>query len=461
MKQVFFIFLLLVTIGCSSSKVITSNVKNVSIYSNKKLVTDKWKLSKDHSPDIYFENIRNDKKRSLIFKTDVEKILLNVEDKSIHNFTIRYKGRDYHQRVIGEKLREKASFTSDYKKGKKGRIDVSIKPAYELLNIAIALSDYGQNKKGIVQKETQYYRDVMKRFGQFQKHPFVLEVDTLCKSDLWMYFNLKMNGHSVKYINKKIVRSEIFGSTSFQNSNILVPYLNLMQDFSDKSNFLDFFNKNQVYYNKLESFYSDTIGLQGMLNWLDKNFPGNGKYDYTHIIFSPLVASNQSLVSFNNNGFKELQPHVNFPHENLYGNIRKRISKKALEVFRGTIVFTELNHGYSDSETLKFKDKVLKATSNKKVWSSKKMQKLYPGFRLFNEYMNWAQVTLRAIDILSERDAKEIERQVNTTMTKNREFYKFEKLMNYLIPLYKNRKSRTLSDLYPEIIKWFVRNNDI
>ena len=50
-----------------------------------------------------------------------------------------------------------------------------------------------------------------------------------------------------------------------------------------------------------------------MKRWLDKHFPTSNHYDSYKIIFSPLVNSSQSSTWFESNGFKELQPHVNFP----------------------------------------------------------------------------------------------------------------------------------------------------
>jgi hypothetical protein len=50
-----------------------------------------------------------------------------------------------------------------------------------------------------------------------------------------------------------------------------------------------------------------------MLIWLRREFPDVRAYDTFNIVFSPLVGSNQSVTWFESNGFRELQPHVNFP----------------------------------------------------------------------------------------------------------------------------------------------------
>ena len=55
-----------------------------------------------------------------------------------------------------------------------------------------------------------------------------------------------------------------------------------------------------------------------LLGWVP-NFPNANKYDTYKIIFSPLVGGNQSVVWLESNGFKELQPHVEYPYRNLKG----------------------------------------------------------------------------------------------------------------------------------------------
>ena len=78
--------------------------------------------------------------------------------------------------------------------------------------------------------------------------------------------------------------------------------------------------------------------------WLDRNFPTSNDYSTYNIIFSPLVAYNQSSNWFESNGFKELQPHVNFPYPQDIKSLR--LSPQAEIVYRGNIVFTEINHAF-------------------------------------------------------------------------------------------------------------------
>lgn len=451
--------LTLLFVSCAN-KTIKSNAPMVSIYRNDQVVSNKWKLSVKHSPDIYFENLKPNETKKVTFKTNKEEVSYNVSDKDVFDFSIEYKGQKYKQRIVGEVLKKRANFTKEYQLGKHGSIDVSVPEVYELVNVAIAISKYGKIKEGLVVKDSKYYKRVIKWFEKYSDHKFVKEINTLLEADTWSYFNVKMNGHAFIFENGKIVRNPFFGSTGFMNNNLLAPYMNLMQDFSDKSNFQKFYKGETPFYDSQIRYFSFNIGLKDMMKWLKRNFPGKGSYDYTHVIFSPLVGSNQSLINFEDNGFKELQPHVNYPHNYLYDKLRKKgIRETAINSYRGTIVFTELNHGFADLVSEKYKNRIVKATKDKENWLKPEMQNFYKGIKVFNEYMNWALVSLRLTDLTKGKEQKELLRQVNHTMVKKRGFYKFEKLIKYLVPLYKkNKNKKTVAQLYPDIVRWFEKN---
>ena len=200
-----------------------------------------------------------------------------------------------------------------------------------------------------------------------------------------------------------------------------------------------------------------------MIRWLDKNFPTSNDYDTYKVIFSPLVAYSQSSNWFESNGFKELQPHVNFPYQQDFEQFVKnnKLSKQTEIVYRGDIVFTEINHGYINPEADKYAERIAKATSNRDLWVDKKMgPNYYNGNNLFNEYMNWGLVNLRYVDYVPANEQDKLFTSVEQMMTKGRSFPQFDSFNKFLVNLYRNRQpGQTLADLYPQIIEWFEKNN--
>jgi hypothetical protein len=198
-----------------------------------------------------------------------------------------------------------------------------------------------------------------------------------------------------------------------------------------------------------------------MKSWLDNNFPSSNDYDSYKIIFSPLVAYSQSFTWFSSNGFKELLAHVNFPYLSDFKKIRANVSEHSLNIYRGNIAFTEINHGYINPEAEKYSLKISKAISNRDTWIEKtRSQNYYGGNALFTEYMNWALVSLRILDYVPKDQQEYLIKRVENMMIKNRDFIQFDKFNSFLMNLYKKRRSQqTLADLYPQIIEWFDINN--
>lgn len=303
-------------------------------------------------------------------------------------------------------------------------------------------------------------------FDRFSGHPLLASLDAALKQNPDSYFTLKMNGYAFEFDKAgRVVRSKVYDRTGFRNerSNSLKPYLAQLQSFADATDFRKFYRENSETYREQIAFYRDTANVSEMKRWLDKNFPASKDYDTYKIVFSPLVAYNQSTTWFESNGFKELQPHVNFPYRQDLARYFKggELSAQAELVYRGNIVFTEINHGYINPEADKYGERVLKAISNRERWVDKsKWAGYYGGVSAFNEYMNWGLVSLRIADYAPREEQDLMIANVDRMMTDRRGFPQFEAFDKFLVNLYRTRKlGQTLADLYPQIIEWFEKHN--
>jgi hypothetical protein len=136
-------------------------------------------------------------------------------------------------------------------------------------------------------------------------------------------------------------------------------------------------------------------------------------------------------------------------------------SEVGQNVFRGNIVFTEINHGYINPEADKYAERITRASSNRDRWVDKSRgQGYYGGIACFNEYMNWALVSLRIVDYAPKDEQARMIAAVDRMMVRNRGFLQFEQFDKFLVNLYRSRGAgKTVADLYPQIIVWFERNN--
>lgn len=443
--------------------VIRSNESLVSILDGKVFKKSSWNLVPEAKPDIYDVAIMEGVSQKVTFYTDLDSISFLVAPGKSYDFIIDWNGKKCHQRLVGKKYVPAAVFDEDYIKNRKGKIFVNIPEVYELVNVAMAMTSFGKANKNFIYQKSNYYQAVLDWFDAYGENEFVETLDSILSLNSGYYASLKMNGYAFVFDKSgKIQRSEVYDRTGFrdQKSNMLLPYMEQMQSFADESNFLEFYRQNLDTYRYQINFYKDSINIPEMQTWLGKNFPGSNGYDTYNIILSPLVAYNQSTTWFESNGFKELQPHVNFPYQQDFTALMP-ISQKAVITYRGNIVFTEINHGYINPEGEKYGSRIYEAVSSRKKWvDESKSANGYSGDRIFHEYMNWGLISLRIIDYVDESEQEKLIKRVERGMENGRGFLQFKSFNQFLVALYKNRnEGSTIADLYPQIIAWFEKNN--
>lgn len=443
--------------------VLHTNSQLISIRDGEEYKSNSWRLNPDIKPDVYEVQLTDEKSKHVVFLSDSDSLSFDVSVGDKIDFIIRWNDKDCYQQIIGKRFIPAASFTEEYKNQNKGKTEFKVPPAYEMINVVIAITSFGRTNKNYVYHKSDYFKKVQDYFKPHTNHELVRKLDSILSQNSGYYASHKMNGNAFEFDNDgHLVRSNIYDRTGFrgQKSNNLLPYMELMDSFAKESGFLDFYNENTSFYKSQIQFFTDTANVNEMQNWLSKNFPNVKTYDFFNIIFSPLVAYNQSVTWFSNNGFKELQPHVNFPYRQKMTKIRP-ISENAENIYRGNIVFTEINHGYINPEADKYEQDIQKAISNRNIWLGKgRSENYYRGMALFNEYMNWGLVTLRIADYTTEEEQEKLIPRVVRMMEGPRGFIMFGEFNDFLLKIYKNRKpNQTLADLYPEIISWFDNIN--
>jgi hypothetical protein len=444
--------------------IIRSNVSVISIQDGDELKKNMWWLVPEAKPDVYEAQLKDGKPQRVTFITDVESISFLVEEGKKYDFIIQ-RGDDLcYTQIVGIRFVPAAVFDKQYQDTHRGKTFVEIPEVYELVNVAIAMTATGIEDKNLVYKDSDYYKQLRAWFDKYAQHPLLAALDVELKRNPGRYFTLKMNGYAFEFDKQgKIVQSKVYNRTGFRGdvTNTLKPYLVQLQSFSEDTRFREFYKKNKETYESQMAFYRDTANIAEMKKWLDKNFPASYGYDTYKIIFSPLVAYNQSTTWFNSNGFRELQPHVNYPYPQDVRRNYGEISEVGQIVVRGNIVFTEINHGYINPEADKYAEKILKATSNRERWVDKaKGPGYYGGIGAFNEYMNWGLVSLRIVDYAPKDEQELMIANIDRMMVRNRGFLQFELFDKFLVNLYRTRPAgKTVSDLYPQIIAWFEKNN--
>jgi hypothetical protein len=427
-----------------------------------KRYTDAWEMSPSRQSDPEVVNLGEVEEQGTLgaIITDLDSIGFMIKRGQKQPFCVILNEKD----TVWAALKggaPKATFTEVYKKEHNGKTFIEIPEPYELVNIIMAITPRGIKDSNLINHEVAYYPAMMKYFSPFKNHRAVVIMDSLLKAN--MYYDIKMDAYSITFNRDKLERKKAYDRIAWGGENTILPYLSLIEDFAKKSKFATFYKKNKLYYDSMIRAYRDSLGVPQMQEWLNNNFPKT-RYNCFKIIFSPLVNGDQSTTDFESNGFKEGQPHVNFPDYWFQPNMPK-LSKKGINIDRGSIVFTELNHLFENpefTENQKNRDDYLSIKLNLAFFADKnKAAGSYSDpFRCVQEYMNWGLVSLRNIDLAPKEDLETLLQYRENWMTKYRGFTQFKAFNRFLIKAYQERaKGQTVADLYPQILGWFREHN--
>lgn len=433
----------------------------VDVREGDELYKGSWNINPSLRPDIYDAYIEGKSKRFTFF-SDRDSITFDVRPGKTYRFVFLLNGKDSaFTEVKGIQLAPRVHFSKAYQQAHRGKTFVEVPQVYELLNIVFALTDKGRENSGLIARDTDYYRQVMDWFLPYRDEPAVKKINSELRRAPDAYHCLKMDAYAFEFsTDSTITQSPVYDRIGNSITNCLRANIADLQQFARSSRFQEFYKAHQPFYNQLIRTYRDSIGVPEMRRWLGANFPST-RYDTFKIIFSPLVSANQSASSFDQDGFREAQMHVNFPFRG--PQQASKWSREALYLRDGDIVFTELNHNYIGPEGKKpaNRSRIEKAFSDLAIWNdTSKSARFYdtPG-AAFDEYMNWGLVSLRYVDYAPPAEQAQLIAQIENTMTNIRGFRRFAEFDQFLVKIYKERKKgQTIADLYPAIIGWFEQS---
>jgi hypothetical protein len=424
-----------------------------------------WTLNASYNPDIYVTQLDRGQRKDVCFISGAKQLCRNVGIGEKQDFIITHAGVDYPTRVEGKFVPPAANFDAAYQAAHRGKVTVLVPEVYELVNVAIAVTPYAREAKDqtsryLVMRDSDYHRDLQAFCAPVAGHPFVLWLDKRLRQG--QYARDKMNGYAFEYAaDGSIVRSRTYDRTGFSGDpeNSLLPALEEMRSFSRQSNFRDFYAKHRNLYSEQIAFMGTGLNYPRMQQWLKREFPKVKPYDHVKIVFSPLVFGSQSVTWLESNGFRELQPHINFPYEQ---NFKAPVSAEAKTLQRGNLLFTETNHGFINPTADAYGAQIAKAVSNRDRWAKEGSSADGYGSpqSLFNEYMNWGLVNLYYADHAPAADVAKLISLNEAQQSTGRGFVSFPEFSAFLVDLYRKRPAgTTIADLYPQIIAWFAANN--
>lgn len=417
-----------------------------------------WTLALEAQPDSMSVTVDEDDASRACLLAGAASFCREVSLGEVIDFTIRYDGKDYWTQFIGTP--SQAVFDATYQEAHRDKISIVSPAAYELVNVAIALTDTAQSHPCMIYAQGNYYEALQAYFADYRDHALVTRLNQAMTASLGNYFPIKMSGYSYRFDeNAKLVPNTPYNSTNFTGQpNALAEGLPLLQDFADTTDFLAFYRAHQAVYDGQVADMREGIGIPQMVEWLRDNFPNVAPYDHVRVVMSPLANCMQSVTWMESRGFREIQPHMNYP----YPYTSATLGEDEIRLQRGGLVFTELNHGFINPTAEPFAERIVEALADREFWTDGGQTTGSYGSptALFNEYMNWGLIDLYNWDQLEDHSHFE-ELHTNTKrIMKDRGFVRFDEFSDFLLDLYRNRPEGTrLERLYPQIVAWFEAQN--
>lgn len=343
----------------------------------------------------------------------------------------------------------------------RGKVVVEVPEVYELMQIACSLTESFQDDSNLLRKNRDYYDDVYKHFEDFENHPLVLTVN-----DFFTKHGIPRSQHSIRLnsLNYNLDRNYNVNLKNFliplsnrdQDKTFIIPnYIDLIEDFAKQSNFKDFYEQHNSYYNRLINNYYKLCDFQGMKTWLENKF--DSKYQSYRIIFSPLTGGFNSTVRFPT--MNQIFAFVSAPKENI-----KTLSPKEFEMTSSRssrVVFTEIDHNYVNPLTDQYLKELDNAISDYKYWNAQENSLYSSKYKTFNEYMTWSVFNLYALDTYSEENSDAIIKGPTDQITDRRKFIRFREFNKELIRLYESKNKPKIEELYEPIFEWMKKESEL
>jgi len=327
----------------------------------------------------------------------------------------------------------------------RGVVHVEIPEVYELVNVAILLSEYDQNQHQKIFVNDPYAIEVKQYFEKFITHPCITEFSKKIKS---INDNYAVRDMSYDYqfdSSGKIVRQGLFNNIVPYQKGLLPSLIGLLQTFALDSNFRLFYTKHQPFYNQIKKRVLALSQPKNQWDWLESRYPQ--RISSYRIICSPITGGNHRTAEGQLNSFKEILMFINAPTIDRLPTLQEKQSAMR-------ILFTEIDHNYVNPTSEKLKDLINQNYKNLSVWSKGRGSEAYSSpILMFNEYMTWGLFDLY---LTTQYDPKNCEQGIQTTMRimNERGFIKYSDFQAELLAYFRRNPRSSGTELQKHMATW-------
>ncbi len=350
-------------------------------------------------------------------------------------------------------------FTFSCKNSKKENIEskeiigVEYPETYELANIILALTEYGKTDKLEVRQGFEYYNKALEYFAPVNQHPLLDSVNY--SRERWEeYLSFRTDSYAFTFDENNQLKRK-FNFYANKGVQPFDDHLGLINDFVQKSNFREFFAQNKDYYDAVSDKYKKTQYINEMREFLINEFGEQYSNDEQYnVVLSPFVYRMNCHRDIDSTTVADF---ITIPNYVLSDTITTNEKDIATSIHS---LFTEMDHGYVNPTTMKWKD-LVSEKFDAQLWDNKSGYNESDGYdntgsAVFNEYMTWA-----VYDIFLKKYFPGLADEVglNWSFQNNSRGFEYPQLFTQqLLTLYNQKEEdETLKDLYPKMLEWTAK----
>lgn len=325
------------------------------------------------------------------------------------------------------------------------RVRIVIPEVYELANVIIAMTSFGQTTPVAVNRTGDYYQRVTTAFSPFRSHASMHDLQFTSSDPLLEYYEFRDASDAYVFEDGEIRRDPAM-SVSWSR-NLFRERRIAAEAFADASQFRTFFAENAAFYAEQIERYRSIAEVDVMADWLEREFPGVS-YRHYNVVLSPLVygSHSASFPSTDDAFFFVAGPDVTTGAGTSDGVKKATVQR---------ILFTEVDHAFVNPVTDRHRAEISSAFGNRATWTTDNSSFYNSPNTVFNEYMTWAVFLVFAEERLSPADFETVRQMTVQLMEGSRRFQRFGAFTTELVQLSKGRPAgKTIADLYPGIIAW-------
>lgn len=321
--------------------------------------------------------------------------------------------------------------------------------AYELVNVAFALTDRGRADRNMVEHDSDYHRRVMARFDAYRQHRFVRLLNRKLSKGYGYYLYSRYSyvldftpGSRLRYSHRLTGRARLMARLLGASAR-----RGALRRFARDTQFRTFFDENRAFYEKILAQVQARCPVADIQDWLEAQFPA--RYDSYALVVSPLVGGTHSTTRFGRRCVMWVSDAAGYD--------TTRFTEAQIRGIYTGVVFTEIDHNYVNPVSDQYRSAIDAAFSHRDFWTAPDGDAANYGspYAVFNEYMTHAAYLLYERERLGPVDFEVVKTSRMRLMVQRRKFIRFAEFYEALTGLYDRRtRDQTLAHLYPAVLDW-------